>query len=133
SSMVEELVASQLCELALAAYVGRTIQTMIRSEEIVQLRGVCVIPESHALASKDVITPEDLTDVSFISISHQDGTRDQIDSLFNRHGVNRNMRFEAENSATICQLVAQGLGVSILSPLIALDYAQQGLLMRPFS
>lgn len=133
SNMVEQLVASQLCEIGLAAYVGRNIQDMLRSEEISRLRGICVLPEKHMLASRRVIEPQDLANIDFISISHQDGTRDQIDALFDNLEIKRNMRLEAENSATVCELVALGLGVSIVSPLIAQDYTNQGLVMRTFS
>lgn len=93
---------------------------------------VCALPAGHPLADKDLIQPSDLADQEFISFPRDTSTRFQVDSLFNRLGIAREMRIEAGSHEAVLTFVAEGLGISIVSPFqLHLAY-DPGLVFRPF-
>lgn len=59
-------------------------------------------------------------------------TRHRIDRVFEDAGVQREVVIETQYAMTICALVLQGLGCSILNPITAHDYVERGLIVRPF-
>lgn len=130
--MVEQLVNSQLCDLGLAAFIGHVTEPGLEAERIASIRGVCLLPQAHRLASRDVIHARDLEGEPFVSIARQNGSREHVDSLFEKAKVTRKIEVEAENASTICHLVAQGLGVSVLNAVIAEDFRCHGLVVREF-
>jgi DNA-binding transcriptional LysR family regulator len=132
SYMVEQLVSSQLCDLGLAAFVGYAAEPGLESERVASIRGVCLLHRDHRLACRDVIHAPDLEGEPFISIARQNGTREHVDSLFEQAKVTRRIDIEAENASTICHLVAQGLGVSVLNEVIVDDFLGHGLVVREF-
>ena len=132
SYMVEQLVNSQLCDLGLAAFIGHVTEPGLEAERIASIRGVCLLPQAHRLASRDVIHARDLEGEPFVSIARQNGSREHADSLFEKAKVTRKIEVEAENASTICHLVAQGLGVSVLNAVIAEDFRCHGLVVREF-
>ncbi|MGZ0190354.1 MAG: LysR substrate-binding domain-containing protein, partial [Alphaproteobacteria bacterium] len=64
---------------------------------------VCVLAEDHPLAAKKVIRPRDLDII-----------------------------MEATNSAPICDLISQKVGLSILEPVTARAFAGRGIVIRPY-
>ncbi|MEO3430555.1 LysR substrate-binding domain-containing protein [Pelagibius sp. CAU 1746] len=104
-----------------------------RSELFARVPGVCVMPEGHALARKAVIRPEDLEDLPFISLALEDRTRVLIDQLFEEAGVKRQSFIDTQYAATICGLVLEGAGISIISRFTARDFEDRGIVARPFS
>lgn len=59
--------------------------------------------------------------------------RRQVDAVFEAHGVRRQMKVDAYVSAAACSFVASGLGVAVVEPFTAWDFARQGLIVaRPF-
>jgi DNA-binding transcriptional LysR family regulator len=98
----------------------------------VKCYGACVLPPGHRLASKDIISPADLRGERFISLALEDRTRHRIDRIFEDAGVERDLIIETQYAMTICALVLQGLGCSILNPITAADYTDRGLAVRPF-
>jgi len=95
---------------------------------------VCILPPGHRLASRDAITVEDLADEPFISLSEGTLTRYKIDSAFEAASVPRRLEIEALWSAAICSFVARGMGVSIIEPFTAQEFAAAGgVVVRPFT
>jgi DNA-binding transcriptional LysR family regulator len=74
---------------------------------------------------------EDLHEVRFISFGREGRMRHIIDALFESRGVQPQLVVETFNSETVCSLAAQGLGVSIVEPFSAGNYAD-GLAVRRF-
>ena len=75
----------------------------------------CVLPKGHELASRSKITPKDLARESFVSYIAESRFRHAIDQVFEHAGVEREMRFETRTTDAVCQLVARGLGVSVVA------------------
>lgn len=131
SLTVAHWTASQFCDFGVASYIGDTPGVDV--EVLAKVQGMCIMAKGHRLADKKVIKPKDLNDEHFISLAHGDGTRAIIDRAFQGGGDKRILSLEASHADTICIMVGLGIGVSIVSPLVAHDYMSMGLEMRPFS
>lgn len=101
--------------------------------ELVKLPALCVIPAGHALAAKDRIRAEDLADLSFVSFPRGAPFRFETDLLFEKKGIERRMLTEATTHEAVCNLVAAGLGVSVVSPFSPHLRRNPRLEFRPFS
>lgn len=131
SSTVRQWMANQQFDIGLATP-ARELPG-IRMERFLRCPGACVLPAGHWLAAKDVIRPADLEGEPFISLALEDGVRHRIDRIFEDAGVHREMVIETQYAMTICALVMQGVGCSILNPVTAADYAERGLTVRDFA
>lgn len=100
---------------------------------MLSLDEVCVLPAGHRLAGKAVLTPEDFHGENYISLSQTDSYRQLLDTLFAEHQVKRRMVVETHSAASICAMVRAGVGVAVVNPLTALDYAESGIVVRRFS
>ncbi|MBN9115367.1 MAG: LysR family transcriptional regulator [Pandoraea sp.] len=128
SPRVAQWVASQFCDLGVVAYVSRDVSG-IEATTIRDVAGVCAFPAGHRLGERDIVTPADLEYEPFIALSLVDGTRMRIDQRFREAGVTlRHKELETPYEATVCAMVAGGLGVSIVSESVARAYAGRGLL-----
>jgi DNA-binding transcriptional LysR family regulator len=94
---------------------------------------VCIVPKGHRLAKRTKIAASDLQGEQYISLVHGDGSREDTDRLFEREGVERLLSLEAQYSATCCEMVKLGLGVTLAHPLVATDFVGQGVKVLPFS
>jgi DNA-binding transcriptional LysR family regulator len=93
----------------------------------------CVVPRGHPLASKDVIHAADLADYPFISIAPDTLLRSRVDRAFQTLEVERKkMLLETQSSASICQMVGAGMGVSIVDPFNAVAFQNANIVVRPF-
>ncbi|ANI29932.1 transcriptional regulator [Yersinia entomophaga] len=135
SPLLEEWLSAQHHDLGLT----ENTQTPAGTQRytLMTLNEVCVLPADHPLQSKKVLTPQDFNGENFISLSVTDSYRQLLDNLFNEEGISRRLVMETHSAASVCSMVREGVGVSIVNPLTALDYAAshhgQGVCVRPFS
>lgn len=94
---------------------------------------VCVLPDGHPLLAKSTLTPGDFSGQPFINLSVFDIYRQQLDHVFEHHGVERRLAIETASASSVCAMVRQGLGLAIVNPLTAMDEAGRGLHLRQFS
>lgn len=130
SSTVRQWMANQQFDIGLAT-AGRELPG-IQMKRFLRCAGSCVLPPGHRLSHRDIISPADLSDEAFISLAVEDSARHRIDRIFEDAGVAREMIIETQYAMTICALVLQGLGCSVLNPITANDYAKSGLVVKPF-
>lgn len=107
-------------------------RTGVEVDRVRRVRCVCVLPPGHRLAERSVVTIDDLRDEPFISLGEGTMTRLKIDAAFEAANVTRANAIEAYWSVSICSLVERGLGVSIIEPFTAENFAQRGGIVRPF-
>ncbi len=89
---------------------GSTLQIdPIMREEL-----VVVIDSKHEIAGKNILTPEDLKRLPFISYLRQTSMRSLVESYFAAAGVEPNVTMELENIEAIKSLVRAGLGAAVL-------------------
>lgn len=131
SPLLEEWLSAQRHDLGLT----ETLHTPAGTErtELLSLDEVCVLPPGHPLAVKKVLTPDDFQGENYISLSRTDSYRQLLDQLFTENQVKRRMIVETHSAASVCAMVRAGVGVSVVNPLTALDYAASGLVVRRFS
>jgi DNA-binding transcriptional LysR family regulator len=132
SPMVAHWAASQFCHVGLASYVGDDMPG-VRTRKICDVPGVCVFPKGHRLSALAAVKPQDLYGEEFISLSLNDGSRTRVDRAFAGDKEHRKLNLETPYAATVCSLVALGLGVSIVSPMVAQEYLHMGIDTRPFA
>jgi DNA-binding transcriptional LysR family regulator len=94
--------------------------------------GVAVMNAAHPLAAKSVIKADDLSQAPFIALNPEDSTRLRLETQLRGLGVVLKPLVETPYSHTVCELALAGVGVGFAHPLVALDFAQRGLVVRPF-
>jgi DNA-binding transcriptional LysR family regulator len=133
SPRVAQWVGSQFCDLGVVSYVSRDA-SRVEATLIGNSPGVCAFPLGHRLTPKSIVTPVDLEDEEFIALSLMEGTRMKVDQRFREAGIAlRHSGLETPYEATVCAMVAGGLGVSIVSKVVARSYVNAGLDFRPFT
>ena len=105
----------------------------VTSAELYRLPGVCALPAHHPLAARERIHACDLKDQRLILPSYADDTRSALDRALKQAGVNQVPTIETPYGATICAVVARGLGVGVVNPLATFDANPARIVFRPFS
>lgn len=77
---------------------------------------VCLLPPGHPRAGADTITPADLRDDGFVSMSNPFRLRSIVDQAFARAGIARRIKVETGSSVNACAMVAAGVGVAVVEP-----------------
>ena len=96
---------------------------------LASLPAVVVLPPRHRLATRRQLTPRDLAGERFISLGPQDDAA-LVDSLFESHGVARQLAFETNLAGVACSLAAEGAGVAMVNLLAASGFGRR-LIVRP--
>lgn len=95
---------------------------------------LAVLPVGHALAQKDILEPADFDRQPFIALGAEIGTRSETDLFLSAGPARPRIVAEAQLSASICELVAAGAGISIVEPVTATQFALAGRVsVRPLS
>lgn len=133
AATVNTWVSSGLCELGLAILYDSDPPGM----EVVNLLSmdcVCVLPKAHPLARKTQIHASDLAGQPFISFPLGSEPRERIDRILVAERIKPRTVVESDLGASVCALVAAGLGISVINPLAARE-EQRHLAMevRPFT
>ncbi|RQO76362.1 LysR family transcriptional regulator [Aquitalea sp. FJL05] len=128
SPLLEEWLAAQRHDLGLTESqlqpAGTSQQQIFCADE------VAVLPSGHPLCHKAVLELADFAGQAFISLSVSDIYRQQLDSLFAEQQVQRQMVLETHSAASVCSMVRQGVGIAVVNPLTALEFAGQGVVVR---
>ncbi|PVH29858.1 LysR substrate-binding domain-containing protein [Pararhodobacter oceanensis] len=85
-----------------------------------------VLPLGHPLAVKDRLEPADFDEQPFIALGAEIATRSETDVFLAAGNARPQIVAEAQLSASICELVASGAGVSIVEPVTAANFAAAG-------
>ncbi|MEQ4922940.1 LysR family transcriptional regulator [Proteus hauseri] len=131
SPLLEEWLSAQHYDLGLTEHTQAPAGTL--QETLLTLNEVAILPKSHPLSQKALLHPEDFQHERFISLSTNDPYRQLIDALFIKEGISRQLIMETQSAASICAMVSEGIGISIVNPITALDYQNKSLCLRPLS
>lgn len=104
----------------------------LQADVIAETEAVCVLPEDHELASRDRVTIKDLEGQHVIFANQPNIAADQVLKLVEESQIRLSNKTEA-NIASICGLVANGVGLSVMNAITATDSAVDGMVIRPFS
>lgn len=105
----------------------------LEHSSFLKTEGVIVMPKKHSLAQKIIIEPADLTRTDFLALSPEDTSQQQLNSLMSNLNTSLSIRIETPYSLTICEMARQGIGVGLVNPIVAYDFINSDLVIRPFS
>lgn len=126
-----EWMVSQNHDFGIAPPTGKN--PVIMSRPLVKTEAVCIMPPKHRLAGKRKITPQDLAGESFISYLSDSVFRFEVDEIFRKAGIERRLQYEARTTGAICQLVAEGLGISVVGSVYGGKNGASGYSATPFA
>lgn len=131
ASTVHHWVSSGFCDIGLAMLYSEAAGVEV--EPVLTTNCVAIMPPGHRLARKKSLEPADFAGEAFISFPSGSPLCDRIDTIFNAAGVARAIVAETDLGASVCTLVAAGLGISLINPLAAYEESHgAGLAVRPF-
>lgn len=130
SATVRDYVVNGQFDIGLAA--DEVDLTGVDHSLFASFRAVCAMRSDHPLASRDVVRPSDLDRVEFIALAPEDRARARMNEAFELANVRPRVVVETPNSATICTLALNGVGVGLVNPASAEGFAERGLVLRPF-
>ncbi|NOZ83707.1 MAG: LysR family transcriptional regulator [Epsilonproteobacteria bacterium] len=96
----------------------QTNDTTIKTTKFMEDELIFVCSPQHHFAKKRTVGLKELKSENFIIREKGSGTRQIIETEFERHGVNVNISYEFNNSEAIKNAVSCNLGISVLSKLI---------------
>lgn len=105
----------------------------LESSAFSDLSGVIVMPPGHPLTRLAVLPPEVLTAYPFIALNPEDASRVRLEKALEPLGLSLTPVLETPFANSVCELALRGVGIGIANPLVALDYAARGLILRRFS
>jgi DNA-binding transcriptional LysR family regulator len=117
STIIQRASRNQL-DIGVAAEIDDETASVVR-RALVATPPVCIMPKGHQLSRLNVVQPDDLDGLEFVSLGVGDPMRRQLDALCEERGIKRSMKIEAALSDTCINLVANGVGVSLIDRLSA--------------
>lgn len=130
STVIQRASRNQL-DIGIAATVAEEVPSVAR-RALIDTEPVCVMPKGHPFAQREIITPEDLHGMDFVSMGSGDPMRRQLDALCEARGVRRQQKVEVALSSACLSLVAAGAGVALVDRLSAWMARDQGVVIRRF-
>ncbi|VIO68414.1 LysR substrate-binding domain-containing protein [Bradyrhizobium ivorense] len=128
---VWSLVASGQCDVGLAR--PQAGFTAVDDELLMTTDAVCVLPRQHRLRAKRSIAPRDLHGETMIAPAPGAPHRLRLERALENANVEVRTVAEIQYSMQRCALVAQGLGFSIVDPVVARDFASARIVLKPFT
>ncbi|MGB4827049.1 MAG: LysR substrate-binding domain-containing protein [Paracoccaceae bacterium] len=130
SQAVLRHLSSQQFDLGFAAL--DTDHPAVRRRPIWSAPMMAVLPIGHPLGRKDRLEPADFHEQPFVALGAEISTRSETDTFLAAGHARPLVVVEAQLSASICELVANGAGLSIVEPVTAANFAAAGrVLARP--
>ncbi len=95
--------------------------------------GVVVMKKGHPLARHKQVRPDQLAELPFLALNPEDASRRRLDAKLAEHGVTLSVLVHTPYAVSVCEMALHGLGVGVVNPITALDYADRGLVVRKLS
>jgi DNA-binding transcriptional LysR family regulator len=94
---------------------------------------VCVMPQGHALARRDVVTPADLAPHAFIALERGTRMGEAVRESFRQVDCPFAATVETRYCNTACVLAEAGVGVAVVDPFSPVSGTTRRLEIRPFA
>lgn len=124
---IQGAVASRKIDFGIAQ--GRFDDSDFDTTSLMHLPMVCVCRPDHRFASMPKIHVEDLNGEQVVTLFEYDKNEAAMVRVF--EAINPMNRLDVTSSHMACELVSQGMGVTITDALAAYDFRDSGLVMRP--
>jgi DNA-binding transcriptional LysR family regulator len=106
-------------------------RSAITIEHLEPVPFVAVIPASHPLASKQMISLKDLDGERMALVARQSYVRHEIDEVLSDLGVIPDVLLETPSSTIACALVAAGAGITLVGKWTAKTFERDKVAIRP--
>jgi len=104
----------------------------IEVEPLLETENYCAMPISHPLASKDVITPEDLVGIPLLKpLPTGPLTWEEEEQIYRKAGLEPGYAMVYHTSHTGYAMIAQGLCIGLMEPFAAQHWRNE-VTLRPF-
>ncbi len=103
----------------------------LRNDYVLPSRNICVMHTDHTLAAHKTLTVSDLKSHDLILLNRERPIRHELEAQFYKQGLRQRPAIEAHSVGCACALAAQGLGIAIVSELLALEYGAMPLVFVP--
>jgi len=100
-------------------------------EPLCGMDAVCITPLDHRLTKEKIVYAQDLAGEQFISLEPGTMFRYRTDEIFGGLGLRRKISVEAQSTVMVCNLVASGIGLSLVHPFVAHTFTDR-IAIRPF-
>lgn len=128
--VVSELVADRRADLAIADIINPSpslAQILLRRSTF-----VCAMRHDHPLATRESVLIEDLQDIPLILLVKRNPARAKIDRICFKAGLRPRIVMETSNALSAVNLVAQGVGLTLLNPFPVTLAKIPHVVYRPF-
>lgn len=105
----------------------------LKVEPVCELEAVVVMRRDNPMARLPQVGLAELLAHDLVVTHPRSLLRQGLERHCREAGMTLRHRFEASNGVVVCQMVAQGLGVALADPFVALSTPAPQLVMRPFA
>jgi len=103
----------------------------LEHSEFVRMAAVAVMNRHHPLAGYARIAVADLPSYPFIALNPEDSTRRRLEMQLTARDLRLKPVLETPYSHTVCEAALTGVGIGVAHPIVALDYLERGLVVKP--
>ncbi len=103
----------------------------LHSLPVIEAPTVVVMPQDHPLAARPEVSLRELSGVPLILLGRMRAPRREIDDMFFEVGLQPNVRLEVHSVMAACTFAAHGLGVTLVNGLMAEDFRNLPIAIRP--
>ena len=120
---VYRLMSGQQYDMGLVDYIpAMSEEASLIDTEVFNFRCLCAIPKSHSLATKDLVTPEDLFDEPLATLTQDHEIYSEVVGIFNQHTLKPNIRYMTQYFFSLLHYVEKGLACAIVDPISIENY-----------
>jgi DNA-binding transcriptional LysR family regulator len=130
SMTIREWVTYQQVE---AGYVEEGIEPLgCDAHLLFRVPAVVIMQRGHPLARRGAVRVTDLRGQNFVHLWRGHAERRQIDAALEQAGVSVVAKAETQYATGVCALVAAGVGIGVVNPIVLLGAATFDVEVRPF-
>ena len=100
-------------------------------EDLIKTEAVCLIPKNHPLARSKEIHLDQLAEQHLVVANQPNIAADRLLNLIAENRIRIAGKTEA-NIASVCSLVGNGVGISLVNSITAHDLAHKNMVAKPF-
>ena len=105
---------------------------LIRHEKLISVKLMVALPQTHPLSGRERITMDDLSKGPIIALTKGMLMRRRLENLFHEAGQKLNIQLETPAVFSACQLVSQGMGITLTDPFVASSFDPARMAVIPF-
>lgn len=125
---LEDRLRRELIDVAITT--GMMDETVIDVTSMMTSRAVCIMPINHPAAQEPWITLDTLRRYRVILLNDADNIMVRLRELLGPDKLFDDIAVETNSSITICSLVSAGVGVGVVNPFVADNFADQLLIKK---